>query len=233
MEMGTEMTTKNLPEYLIMEYPFGELIDEATSIFGSNPFAQAYNVPGERGYNPKRRIFYRTTEELLFYLFLNLRITGRDIYMGMLPLAMPVINELYNKVQWGIVDSFYQDESYTDGLVESGLLIEEMRDGVFGYRDKWGNKVEVVPGITEDQSIFITVIYHLFLRVFIEKFPTISNIMLQNRDSIIVQHGDITQSMEFPTGANIDKRRAIIYYILKVYTLTLRVYVAGRETDGL
>ena len=233
MEMGTEMTTKNLPEYLIMEYPFGELIDEATSIFGSNPFAQAYNVPGERGYNPKRRIFYRTTEELLFYLFLNLRITGRDIYMGMLPLAMPVINELYNKVQWGIVDSFYQDESYTDGLVESGLLIEEMRDGVFGYRDKWGNKVEVVPGITEDQSIFITVIYHLFLRVFIEKFPTISNIMLQNRDSIIVQHGDITQSMEFPTGANIDKRRAIIDYILKVYTLTLRVYVAGRETDGL
>ena len=231
--MGTEMTTKNLPEYLIMEYPFGELIDEATSIFGSNPFAQAYNVPGERGYNPKRRIFYRTTEELLFYLFLNLRITGRDIYMGMLPLAMPVINELYNKVQWGIVDSFYQDESYTDGLVESGLLIEEMRDGVFGYRDKWGNKVEVVPGITEDQSIFITVIYHLFLRVFIEKFPTISNIMLQNRDSIIVQHEDITQSMEFPTGANIDKRRAIIDYILKVYTLTLRVYVAGRETDGL
>lgn len=231
--MGTEMTTKNLPEYLIMEYPFGELIDEATSIFGSNPFTEAYNVPGERGYNPKRRIFYRTTEELLFYLFLNLRITGRDIYMGMLPLAMPVINELYNKVQWGIVDSFYQDESYTDGLVESGLLIEEMRDGVFGYRDKWGNKVEVVPGITEDQSIFITVIYHLFLRVFIEKFPTISNIMLQNRDSIIVQHEDITQSMEFPTGANIDKRRAIIDYILKVYTLTLRVYVAGRETDGL
>lgn len=233
MEMGTEMTTKNLPEYLIMEYPFGELIDEATSIFGSNPFTQAYNVPGERGYNPKRRIFYRTTEELLFYLFLNLRITGRDIYMGMLPLAMPVINELYNKVQWGIVDSFYQDESYTDGLVESGLLIEEMREGVFGYRDKWGNKVEVVPGITEDQSIFITVIYHLFLRVFIEKFPTISNIMLQNRDSIIVQHEDITQSVEFPTGANIDKRRAIIDYILKVYTLTLRVYVAGRETDGL
>ena len=122
--MGTEMTTKNLPEYLIMEYPFGELIDEATSIFGSNPFVEAYNVPGERGYNPKRRIFYRTTEELLFYLFLNLRITGRDIYMGMLPLAMPVINELYNKVQWGVVDSFYQDESYTDGLVESGLLIE-------------------------------------------------------------------------------------------------------------
>ena len=233
MEMGTEMTTKNLPEYLIMEYPFGELIDEATSIFGSNPFAQAYNVPGEKGYNPKRRIFYRTTEELLFYLFLNLRITGRDIYMGMLPLAMPVINELYNKVQWGIVDSFYQDESYTDGLVESGLLIEEMRDGVFGYRDKWGNKVEVVPGITEDQSIFITVIYHLFLRVFIEKFPTISNIMLQNRDSIIVQHEDITQSMEYPIGANIDKRRAIIDYILKVYTLKLRVYVAGRETDGL
>ena len=231
--MGTEMTTKNLPEYLIMEYPFGELIDEATSIFGSNPFTEAYNVPGERGYNPKRRIFYRTTEELLFYLFLNLRITGRDIYMGMLPLAMPVINELYNKVQWGIVDSFYQDESYTVGLVESGLLIEEMRDGVFGYRDKWGNKVEVVPGITEDQSIFITVIYHLFLRVFIEKFPTISNIMLQNRDSIIVQHEDITQSMEFPIGANIDKRRAIIDYILKVYTLKLRVYVAGRETDGL
>lgn len=99
--MGTEMTTKNLPEYLIMEYPFGELIDEATSIFGSNPFTEAYNVPGEKGYNPKRRIFYRTTEELLFYLFLNLRITGRDIYMGMLPLAMPVINELYNKVQWG------------------------------------------------------------------------------------------------------------------------------------
>ena len=231
--MGTEMTTKNLPEYLIMEYPFGELIDEATSIFGSNPFTEAYNVPGERGYNPKRRIFYRTTEELLFYLFLNLRITGRDIYMGMLPLAMPVINELYNKVQWGIVDSFYQDESYTDGLVESGLLIEEMRDGVFGYRDKWGNKVEVVPGITEDQSIFITVIYHLFLRVFIEKFPTISNIMLQNRDSIIVQHEDITQSMEFPTGANIDKRRAIIDYILKVYTLTLSVHVAGRESNGL
>lgn len=231
--MGTEMTTKNLPEYLIMEYPFGELIDEATSIFGSNPFTQAYNVPGERGYNPKRRIFYRTTEELLFYLFLNLRITGRDIYMGMLPLAMPVINELYNKVQWGIVDSFYQDESYTDGLVESGLLIEEMREGVLGYRDKWDNKVEVVPGITEDQSIFITVIYHLFLRVFIEKFPTISNIMLQNRDSIIVQHEDITQSMEFPTGANIDKRRAIIDYILKVYTLTLRVYVAGREANGL
>lgn len=231
--MGTEMTTKNLPEYLIMEYPFGELIDEATSIFGSNPFTEAYNVPGERGYNPKRRIFYRTTEELLFYLFLNLRITGRDIYMGMLPLAMPVINELYNKVQWGIVDSFYQDESYTDGLVESGLLIEEMRDGVFGYRDKWGNKVEVVPGITEDQSIFITVIYHLFLRVFIEKFPTISNIMLQNRDSIIVQHEDITQSVEFFTGTNIDKRRAIIDYILKVYTLTLRVHVAGRETDGL
>jgi hypothetical protein len=227
------MTTKNLPEYLIMEYPFGELIDEATSIFGSNPFTEAYNVPGERGYNPKRRIFYRTTEELLFYLFLNLRITGRDIYMGMLPLAMPVINELYNKVQWGIVDSFYQDESYTDGLVESGLLIEEMRDGVFGYRDKWGNKVEVVPGITEDQSIFITVIYHLFLRVFIEKFPTISNIMLQNRDSIIVQHEDITQSMEFPTGANIDKRRAIIDYILKVYTLTLSVHVAGRESNGL
>ena len=231
--MGTEMTTKNLPEYLIMEYPFGELIDEATSIFGSNPFTEAYNVPGEKGYNPKRRIFYRTTEELLFYLFLNLRITGRDIYMGMLPLAMPVINELYNKVQWGIVDSFYQDESYTDGLVESGLLIEEMRDGVFGYRDKWGNKVEVVPGITEDQSIFITVIYHLFLRVFIEKFPTISNIMLQNRDSIIVQHEDITQSVEFFTGTNIDKRRAIIDYILKVYTLTLRVHVAGRETDGL
>ena len=231
--MGTEMTTKNLPEYLIMEYPFGELIDEATSIFGSNPFTEAYNVPGERGYNPKRRIFYRTTEELLFYLFLNLRITGRDIYMGMLPLAMPVINELYNKVQWGIVDSFYQDESYTDGLVESGLLIEEMRDGVFGYLDKWGNKVEVVPGITEDQSIFITVIYHLFLRVFIEKFPTISNIMLQNRDSIIVQHEDITQSMEFPTGANIDKRRAIIDYILKIYTLKLSVHVAGRETDGL
>lgn len=231
--MGTEMTTKNLPEYLIMEYPFGELIDEATSIFGSNPFTQAYNVPGERGYNPKRRIFYRTTEELLFYLFLNLMITGRDIYMGMLPLAMPVINELYNKVQWGIVDSFYQDESYTDGLVESGLLIEEMREGVLGYRDKWGNKVEVVPGITEDQSIFITVIYHLFLRVFIEKFPTISNIMLQNRDSIIVQHEDITQSMEFPTGANIDKRRAIIDYILKVYTLTLRVHVAGRESNGL
>ena len=231
--MGTEMTTKNLPEYLIMEYPFGELIDEATSIFGSNPFTEAYNVPGERGYNPKRRIFYRTTEELLFYLFLNLRITGRDIYMGMLPLAMPVINELYNKVQWGIVESFYQDESYTNGLVESGLLIEEMREGVLGYRDKWGNKVEVVPGITEDQSIFITVIYHLFLRVFIEKFPTISNIMLQNRDSIIVQHEDITQSMESPTGANIDKRRAIIDYILKVYTLTLRVYVAGRETDGL
>lgn len=231
--MGTEMTTKNLPEYLIMEYPFGELIDEATSIFGSNPFTEAYNVPGERGYNPKRRIFYRTTEELLFYLFLNLRITGRDIYMGMLPLAMPVINELYNKVQWGIVDSFYQDESYTDGLVESGLLIEEMRDGVFGYRDKWGNKVEVVPGITEDQSIFITVIYHLFLRVFIEKFPTISNIMLQNRDSIIVQHEDITQSMEFPTGANIDKRRAIIDYILKVYTLKLSVHVAGREPNGL
>ena len=231
--MGTEMTTKNLPEYLIMEYPFGELIDEATSIFGSNPFTEAYNVPGERGYNPKRRIFYRTTEELLFYLFLNLRITGRDIYMGMLPLAMPVINELYNKVQWGIVDSFYQDESYTDGLVESGLLIEEMRDGVFGYRDKWGNKVEVVPGITEDQSIFITVIYHLFLRVFIEKFPTISNIMLQNRDSIIVQHEDITQSMEYPIGANIDKRRAIIDYILKVYTLKLRVYVAGRESNGL
>lgn len=231
--MGTEMTTKNLPEYLIMEYPFGELIDEATSIFGSNPFTEAYNVPGERGYNPKRRIFYRTTEELLFYLFLNLMITGRDIYMGMLPLAMPVINELYNKVQWGIVDSFYQDESYTDGLVESGLLIEEMREGVLGYRDKWGNKVEVVPGITEDQSIFITVIYHLFLRVFIEKFPTISNIMLQNRDSIIVQHEDITQSMEFPTGANIDKRRAIIDYILKVYTLTLRVHVAGREANGL
>ena len=231
--MGTEMTTKNLPEYLIMEYPFGELIDEATSIFGSNPFTQAYNVPGERGYNPKRRIFYRTTEELLFYLFLNLRITGRDIYMGMLPLAMPVINELYNKVQWGIVDSFYQDESYTDGLVESGLLIEEMREGVFGYRDKWGNKVEVVPGITEDQSIFITVIYHLFLRVFIEKFPTISNIMLQNRDSIIVQHEDITQSMEFPTGVNIDKRRAIIDYILKVYTLKLSVHVAGRESNGL
>nr|DAY04200.1 MAG TPA: hypothetical protein [Caudoviricetes sp.] len=233
MEMGTEMTTKNLPEYLIMEYPFGELIDEATSIFGSNPFTQAYNVPGERGYNPKRRIFYRTTEELLFYLFLNLRITGRDIYMGMLPLAMPVINELYNKVQWGIVDSFYQDESYTDGLVESGLLIEEMRDGVFGYRDKWGNKVEVVPGITEDQSIFITVIYHLFLRVFIEKFPTISNIMLQNRDSIIVQHEDITQSMDYPIGANIDKRRAIIDYILKVYTLKLSVHVAGRESNGL
>lgn len=160
-------------------------------------------------------------------------ITGRDIYMGMLPLAMPVINELYNKVQWGIVDSFYQDESYTDGLVESGLLIEEMRDGVLGYRDKWGNKVEVVPGITEDQSIFITVIYHLFLRVFIEKFPTISNIMLQNRDSIIVQHEDITQSVEFFTGTNIDKRRAIIDYILEVYTLTLRVHVAGRETDGL
>nr|DAR85538.1 MAG TPA: hypothetical protein [Caudoviricetes sp.] len=233
MEMGTEMTTKNLPEYLIMEYPFGELIDEATSIFGSNPFTEAYNVPGERGYNPKRRIFYRTTEELLFYLFLNLRITGRDIYMGMLPLAMPVINELYNKVQWGIVDSFYQDESYTDGLVESGLLIEEMRDGVFGYRDKWGNKVEVVPGITEDQSIFITVIYHLFLRVFIEKFPTISNIMLQNRDSIVVQHEDITQSMDYPIGANIDKRRVIIDYILKIYTLKLSVYVAGRETDGL
>ena len=233
MEMGTEMTTKNLPEYLIMEYPFGELIDEATSIFGSNPFTEAYNVPGEKGYNPKRRIFYRTTEELLFYLFLNLRITGRDIYMGMLPLAMPVINELYNKVQWGIVDSFYQDESYTDGLVESGLLLEEMREGALGYRDKWGNKVEVVPGITEDQSIFITVIYHLFLRVFIEKFPTISNIMLQNRDSIIVQHEDITQSMEYPIGANIDKRRAIIDYILKVYTLKLRVYVAGRETDGL
>ena len=233
MEMGTEMTTKNLPEYLIMEYPFGELIDEATSIFGSNPFTQAYNVPGERGYNPKRRIFYRTTEELLFYLFLNLRITGRDIYMGMLPLAMPVINELYNKVQWGIVDSFYQDESYTDGLVESGLLIEEMRDGVLGYRDKWGNKVEVVPGITEDQSIFITVIYHLFLRVFIEKFPTISNIMLQNRDSIIVQHEDITSNMDYPIGVNIDKRRAIIDYILKVYTLKLSVHVAGRETNGL
>lgn len=233
MEMGTEMTTKNLPEYLIMEYPFGELIDEATSIFGSNPFAEAYNVPGEKGYNPKRRIFYRTTEELLFYLFLNLRITGRDIYMGMLPLAMPVINELYNKVQWGIVDSFYQDESYTDGLVESGLLVEEMRDGVLGYRDKWGNKVEVVPGITEDQSIFITVIYHLFLRVFIEKFPTISNIMLQNRDSIIVQHEDITQSMEYPIGANIDKRRAIIDYILKVYTITLRVHVERKETNGL
>ena len=231
--MGTEMTTKNLPEYLIMEYPFGELIDEATSIFGSNPFTEAYNVPGERGYNPKRRIFYRTTEELLFYLFLNLRITGRDIYMGMLPLAMPVINELYNKVQWGIVDSFYQDESYTDGLVESGLLIEEMRDGVLGYRDKWGNKVEVVPGITEDQSIFITVIYHLFLRVFIEKFPTISNIMLQNRDSIVVQHEDITSNMDYPIGVNIDKRRAIIDYILKVYTLKLSVYVAGRETNGL
>ena len=231
--MGTEMTTKNLPEYLIMEYPFGELIDEATSIFGSNPFTQAYNVPGERGYNPKRRIFYRTTEELLFYLFLNLRITGRDIYMGMLPLAMPVINELYNKVQWGIVDSFYQDESYTDGLVESGLLIEEMREGVLGYRDKWGNKVEVVPGITEDQSIFITVIYHLFLRVFIEKFPTISNIMLQNRDSIIVQHEDITSNMDYPIGANIDKRRAIVDYILKVYTLKLSVHVAGRENDGL
>lgn len=231
--MGTEMTTKNLPEYLIMEYPFGELIDEATSIFGSNPFTQAYNVPGERGYNPKRRIFYRTTEELLFYLFLNLRITGRDIYMGMLPLAMPVINELYNKVQWGIVDSFYQDESYTDGLVESGLLIEEMREGVLGYRDKWGNKVEVVPGITEDQSIFITVIYHLFLRVFIEKFPTISNIMLQNRDSIVVQHEDITSNMDYPIGANIDKRRAIIDYILKIYTLKLSVYVAGREPNGL
>lgn len=231
--MGTEMTTKNLPEYLIMEYPFGELIDEATSIFGSNPFTQAYNVPGEQGYNPKRRIFYRTTEELLFYLFLNLRITGRDIYMGMLPLAMPVINELYNKVQWGIVDSFYQDESYTDGLVESGLLIEEMREGVLGYRDKWGNKVEVVPGITEDQSIFITVIYHLFLRVFIEKFPTISNIMLQNRDSIIVQHEDITSNMDYPIGVNIDKRRAIIDYILKVYTLKLSVHVAGRETDDL
>ena len=233
MEMGTEMTTKNLPEYLIMEYPFGELIDEATSIFGSNPFAEAYNVPGERGYNPKRRIFYRTIEELLFYLFLNLRITGRDIYMGMLPLAMPVINELYNKVQWGIVDSFYQDESYTDGLVESGLLVEEMRDGVLGYRDEWGNKVEVVPGITEDQSIFITVIYHLFLRVFIEKFPTISNIMLQNRDSIVVQHEDITQSMNFPLGVNIDKRRAIVDYILKVYTLKLSVHVAGRESNGL
>ena len=233
MEMGTEMTTKNLPEYLIMEYPFGELIDEATSIFGSNPFAQAYNVPGERGYNPKRRIFYRTTEELLFYLFLNLRITGRDIYMGMLPLAMPVINELYNKVQWGIVDSFYQDESYTDGLVESGLLIEEMRDGVLGYRDKWGNKVEVVPGITEDQSIFITVIYHLFLRVFIEKFPTLSNIMLQNRDSIVVQHEDITSNMDYPIGVNIDKRRAIVDYILKVYTLKLSVHVAGRESNGL
>jgi len=231
--MGTEMTTKNLPEYLIMEYPFGELIDEATSIFGSNPFTQAYNVPGERGYNPKRRIFYRTTEELLFYLFLNIRITGRDIYMGMLPLAMPVINELYNKVQWGIVDSFYQDESYTDGLVEAGLLIEEMRDGVFGYRDKWGNKVEVVPGITEDQSIFITVIYHLFLRVFIEKFPTISNIMLQNRDSIIIQHEDITSNMDYPVGVNIDKRRAIIDYILKVYTLKLSVHVAGRESNGL
>lgn len=231
--MGTEMTTKNLPEYLIMEYPFGELIDEATNIFGSNPFAQAYNVPGERGYNPKRRIFYRTTEELLFYLFLNLRITGRDIYMGMLPLAMPVINELYNKVQWGIVDSFYQDESYTDGLVESGLLLEEMRDGVLGYRDKWGNKVEVVPGITEDQSIFITVIYHLFLRVFIEKFPTISNIMLQNRDSIIVQHEDITSNMDYPVGVNIDKRRAIIDHILKVYTLKLSVHVAGRESNGL
>ena len=231
--MGTEMTTKNLPEYLIMEYPFGELIDEATSIFGSNPFTEAYNVPGERGYNPKRRIFYRTTEELLFYLFLNLRITGRDIYMGMLPLAMPVINELYNKVQWGIVDSFYQDESYTDGLVESGLLVEEMRDGVLGYRDKWGNKVEVVPGITEDQSIFITVIYHLFLRVFIEKFPTISNIMLQNRDSIVVQHEDITSNMDYPIGVNIDKRRAIVDYILKVYTLKLNVHVAGRESNGL
>lgn len=231
--MGTEMTTKNLPEYLIMEYPFGELIDEATSIFGSNPFVEAYNVPGEKGYNPKRRIFYRTTEELLFYLFLNLRITGRDIYMGMLPLAMPVINELYNKVQWGIVDSFYQDESYTDGLVESGLLLEEMRDGVLGYRDKWGNKVEVVPGITEDQSIFITVIYHLFLRVFIEKFPTISNIMLQNRDSIIVQHEDITSNMDYHIGANINKRRAIIDYILKIYTLKLSVGVVGRETDGL
>lgn len=231
--MGTEMTTKNLPEYLTMEYPFGELIDEATSIFGSNPFAEAYNVPGERGYNPKRRIFYRTTEELLFYLFLNLRITGRDIYMGMLPLAMPVINELYNKVQWGIVDSFYQDESYTDGLVESGLLIEEMRDGVFGYRDKCGNKVEVVPGITEDQSIFITVIYHLFLRVFIEKFPTISNIMLQNRDSIVVQHEDITSNMDYPIGVNIDKRRAIVDYILKVYILKLSVHVAGRESNGL
>ena len=144
-----------------------------------------------------------------------------------------MINELYNKVQWGIVDSFYQDESYTDGLVESGLLIEEMRDGVLGYRDKWGNKVEVVPGITEDQSIFITVIYHLFLRVFIEKFPTISNIMLQNRDSIVVQHEDITQSMDYPIGANIDKRRAIIDYILKIYTLKLSVYVAGREPNGL
>ena len=231
--MGTEMTTKNLPEYLIMEYPFGELIDEATSIFGSNPFTEAYNVPGEKGYNPKRRIFYRTTEELLFYLFLNLRITGRDIYMGMLPLAMPVINELYNKVQWGIIDSFYQDESYTDGLVESGLLVEEMRDGVLGYRDKWGNKVEVVPGITEDQSIFITVIYHLFLRVFIEKFPTISNIMLQNRDSIVVQHEDITSNMDYPIGVNIDKRRAIVDYILKVYTLKLSVHVAGRESNGL
>lgn len=131
------------------------------------------------------------------------------------------------------MDSFYQDDSYTDDLVNSGLLIEEMRDGVLGYRDKWGNKVEVVPGITEDQSIFITVIYHLFLRVFIEKFPTISNIMLQNRDSIVVQHEDITQSMEYPIGANIDKRRAIIDYILKVYTLKLRVYIAGRENDGL
>ena len=153
--------------------------------------------------------------------------------MGMLPLAMPVINELYNKVQWGIVDSFYQDESYTDGLVEAGLLIEEMRDGVFGYRDKWGNKVEVVPGITEDQSIFITVIYHLLLRVFIEKFPTISNIMLQNRDSIIIQHEDITSNMDYPVGVNIDKRRAIIDYILKVYTLKLSVHVAGRESNGL
>lgn len=153
--------------------------------------------------------------------------------MGMLPLAMPVINELYNKVQWGIVDSFYQDESYTDGLVESGLLIEEMREGVLGYRDKWDNKVEVVPGITEDQSIFITVIYHLFLRVFIEKFPTISNIMLQNRDSIIVQHEDITSNMDYPVGVNIDKRRVIIDYILKVYTLKLSVHVAGRESNGL
>ena len=69
--------------------------------------------------------------------------------------------------------------------------------------------------------------------MFIEKFPTISNIMLQNRDSIVVQHEDLMQSMEYPIGANIDKRRAIIDYILKVYTLKLRVYIAGRENDGL
>lgn len=177
----------NLPDNLMICYPFMELYQQTISQVGRDPFEDSWNFPGEEGYLPNHLISDWNNISIIEMVCQTISINRRmiDIYRHSYS-----FNEVFELVSTSLMP-FFQEfmlqkiDVLIQYLEDSELMVmkkDEIADRYY-FLDYMGNTVDFHSHFDELETHFITMLSMNFISLIIGHFPeVIDRILLLPRD---------------------------------------------------